>query len=151
MEFTVNKESLKNLEIAMHSADLPKGMSYQLPPNTFAELKGEFINFIDNKKLVTRFFIDKRFSNPQGTVQGGIIAACFDDTFGPLSVGTSGKPILTTNMNVQYIRPVPLEQDIYIVTEIVSISRSNIYLRADAFNSNGKLLAQASTNQLILK
>jgi len=151
MEFTINKENLKPLNTAMHSVNLPEGMSYQLPPNTFAKLNGEFINFIDDKKLVTRFHIEKEFSNPQGTVQGGIIAACFDDTFGPLGVAKSGKPILTTNMNVQYIRPVPLEQDIFIITEIVSISRSNIFLRADIFNSTGKLLAQASTNQLILK
>ncbi|MFA9389777.1 MAG: PaaI family thioesterase [Prolixibacteraceae bacterium] len=149
--FEKNKESLLEMEKALHTVEVPDGMPYQLPPNSFAMLKGEFLNYQNRKRLVTKFWIDKNFSNPQGTVQGGIIAACFDDTFGPLGILTSRKAVLSIDMNLQYIRPMPLEQSIYIVTTIISLSKSTVYMQAEAFNEKGKLLAQAASNQLILR
>ena len=150
MNFEKNPEQLELLEKTFHSVEVPKGMNYQLPPNSFAMLKGEFMDYQVRKELVTRFWIDKAFSNPQGTVQGGIIAACFDDTFGPLGVVTSKKPILTVDIHIQYIRPIPLEETFYIITKVVSVSKSTIYMQAEAFNQKGKLLAQASSNQIII-
>lgn len=149
--FEKNEAQLLELDKALHAVEVPEGMAYQLPPNSFAMLKGEFLNYENRKKLITKFWIDKAYSNPQGTVQGGIIAACFDDTFGPLGVVSSRNPILTIDMNVQYVRPVPLEETFYIVTKIVSISKSTVFMQSEAFNQKGKLLAQASSNQLILK
>ncbi|MDA3930152.1 MAG: PaaI family thioesterase [Prolixibacteraceae bacterium] len=146
-----NETNLELLEKAFHSVKVPEGMQYQLPPNTFRMLKGEFLDYKVRKELSTKFYISKNFSNPQGTVQGGIIAACFDDTFGPLGVVNSRKPILTIDMNIQYIRSIPLEEEFYILTEVISASRSTLFLEAKAYNTRGKLLAKASSNQLILQ
>lgn len=145
------KKHLEQLQYDLSSLQLPEGMSYQLPPNSFAELNGEFLDYQRRKQLVTRFCIDNKFSNPQGTVQGGIITACFDDTFGPLGVVTAKRPILTIDLNTQYIRPIPLEENFYIVTTIISVGKSTIYCEAEAFNKKQKLLARASTNQLIIR
>jgi acyl-coenzyme A thioesterase PaaI-like protein len=149
--FEENQDNLILLHNDLQTIQLPEGMNYQLPPNSFTMLNGRFIDYVSRQQLTTRFWIDKKFSNPQGTVQGGILAGCFDDTFGPLGVSSCRKPILTMNMNIQYIRSVPLENDFYIITKVVSISRTTIFMSAEAFNIKGKLLAQASTNQLILR
>ena len=149
--FEKNENQLKDFERDLHTIKVPEGMQYQLPPNSLAMLKGEFLSYQKRQELVTQFWIDKAYSNPQGTVQGGMVAACFDDTFGPLGVVTSRSAVLTIDLNIQYIRPVPLEETFYIVTKVTSVSRSTIYLQAEAFNQKGKLLAQATTNQLILK
>lgn len=149
--FEKNEQQLSDLDQDLHAAKIPEGMPYQLPPNSFGMLKGEFLNYQKRKELVTRFWIDKAYSNPQGTVQGGMVAACFDDTFGPLGVATSHCAILTIDMKLQYIRPVPLEETFYIVTKVISVSRSTIYMQAEAFSQKGKLLAHASSNQLIVK
>ena len=149
--FEKNEAQLQELEKELHAIEVPNGMTYQLPPNSFGMLKGEFLAYKKRQELTTQFWIDKAYSNPQGTVQGGIVAACFDDTFGPLGVVTSRGAILTIDMQVQYIRPVPLEETFYIVTKVIFLSRSTIYMQAEAFNQKGKSLAQASSNQLILK
>lgn len=150
----IPKKDTDNLELldkALHSVQIPDGFAYQLPPNSFAELNGEFLNYTPKKELTTKFRIDKKFSNPQGTVQGGIICACFDDTFGPLGVVTAQRPILTIDLNTQYIRPVPLEEDFYIFTKIISVAKTTIYIEAEAHNQKGKLLAKATTNQMIIR
>ena len=149
--FEKNKEQLQELDRELHAVKIPEGMPYQLPPNTLGMLKGEFMAYRSKKELITQFWIDKAYSNPQGTVQGGIIAACFDDTFGPLGVVTSRNAVLTIDMRLQYIRPVPLEETFYIVTKVISVSRTTVYMQAEAFNKKGKLLAHASTNQIIVK
>ena len=151
MRFLKNTENLKKLDEAFRTIQLPDGMNYQLPPNSFKMLNGEFLDYQPKTELLTQFRIAREFSNPQGTVQGGIIAAAFDDTFGPIGVATSQKPILTIDMNLQFVRPVPLEEHFYIVTRIVSVSRTTLFIRADGYSHKGKLLAQASSNQIIIR
>lgn len=149
MNFNKNQANVDLLEKEMSEVQIPEGFTYQLPPNSFFVLKGEFLDYQKRSELTTRFWVDKSLSNPQGSVQGGIIAACFDDTFGPLGVLTCRKPILTVDMNIQYIRAVPLKEELFVVTKVVSQSRNMLFMRAEMFNQKGKLLAQASTNQLV--
>lgn len=150
MNFEKNEAQVKLLEEAYRAVQVPDGMEYQLPPNSSKTLRSEFLDYEPRKRLFTSFYIEKQFSNPQGTVQGGIIGACFDDTFGPLGVATARGPILTIDLHVQYIRPIPVEETFFIRTQVISVSRTNIYMQADAYNHKGKLLAQASSNQLIV-
>ena len=149
--FKENRSNLALLEKALHNISVPKGMSYQLPPNSFSKFNGVFIDYTSRSELITQFRVENDYSNPQGTVQGGILTACFDDTFGPLGVVTAQKPILTVDINIQFIRPVSLNEDFYIVTKVVSVSRSTLFMHANAFSQKGKLLAQASTNQIIIR
>jgi acyl-coenzyme A thioesterase PaaI-like protein len=149
--YSINIENVAKLNEALQAVKLPEGMPYQLPPPSFATLGGEFINYEPARKLITGFRVPRHFSNPQGTVQGGIIAACFDDTFGPLGVATCKKPIVSIDMNVQYLRPVPLDEPFYIETEVTGHSRTTLFLSAKAFNLKNKLMAQATTNQLIVR
>jgi acyl-coenzyme A thioesterase PaaI-like protein len=59
---------------------------YQFPPPVFTTMQGEFIALdLDHQSLTTRFPVDERYLNPYGLLQGGIIAAAVDNTFGPLS------------------------------------------------------------------
>ena len=149
--FELNKEHLLLLKQAMHNIEIPEGFQYNLPAPSFEQLGGVFLNYIDRQELFTKFNIKPKLSNPQGTVQGGIIAACFDDTFGPLGIVAARHPVMSIDINIQYVRAVPLEKDIFIHTKVISRSPSTLFLRADAFNARGKLMAQASTNLFIVK
>ena len=149
--FEINQERLNDLQNAMKLVELHKDYQYQLPPLSFQELNGCFLNYIDRKELFTKFKINKKYSNPQGTSQGGIIAACFDDTFGPLAMVTSRRPVMSIDMNIQYIRAVPLESELFIHTRVISRSPTTLFLRADAYNVRQKLLAQASSNLFVVK
>ncbi|MBN2807228.1 MAG: PaaI family thioesterase [Prolixibacteraceae bacterium] len=151
MNFEKHVENVKLLEEAYREVQVPEGMNYQLPPNSSKTLRSEFLDYQARKQLLTSFFIDRMFANPQGTVQGGIIGACFDDTFGPLGVATARGPILSIDLHIQFIRPIPVEQTFYILTRVISVSKTTIYMQADAYNQKGKLLAQSSSNQLIVR
>ncbi len=149
--FEKNIEALEQLQIEVDDLKFPPEMNYQMPSPSFAELHGEFLDYKRGKELVVSFFTDRKYSNPQGTFQGGMISACFDDTFGPLAVFASKKPVVTIDMNIQYVRPVVLEDTFYIRAYVVSNNKTLMFLRAEAFNKKNKLLAQASTNILIYK
>lgn len=148
--FERNQDHLNILAEDSKVIKIPAGFAYQLPPNSFGMLHGEFWDYSKRQRLLTKFHIAKCFSNPQGTVQGGILTACFDDTFGPLGISAARKPIVTIDINVQFIRPVPLEKDFFIETKVISMGRTTIYMEASAYNEKGKLLAKSTTNQLIL-
>ena len=145
----INHKNVELLISKLKSITIPEGMDYQLPPMSSLTLNCIHIDYIDRMELINHYLIERAFANPQGTVQGGIIAACFDDTFGPLGVVTARNPILTIDMNIQYIRPVLLDEKFYIKANVVSVSKSTIFMQAEATNIKGKLLAKASTNQII--
>jgi len=46
------------------------GMKMEVPPNSFKEMNGEFIEVDGNRKLKIRFPYDARFTNPIGIFQG---------------------------------------------------------------------------------
>ncbi len=149
--FEKHIDNLDILRSDMNKVTIPDGFTYQLPPATFAELGGEFLNYTKGKELFVSFFTHKKYSNPQGTFQGGMIAACFDDAFGPLGIVASKNPVVSIDMNIQYVRAVKLSSTIYIKATVVSMSRTLLFLRADMYNEKMKLLAQASSNLNILR
>ena len=55
-------------------------------PNIYKELKGEFVEFIEEEeKLICRFPIQDKYFNPMDTTLGGIIDSWMDVVMGPLS------------------------------------------------------------------
>ncbi len=147
----INITNIELLNSRLRSITLPEGLGYQLPPKSSGTLNCVHIDYTDRLELINQYFIDDAFANPQGTVQGGIITACFDDTFGPLGVVTARNPILTIDMNVQFIRPIALNEKFYIKANVVSVSKSTIFMQAEATSTQGKLLAKASTYQIIIR
>jgi uncharacterized protein (TIGR00369 family) len=147
----INHRNVELLNSRLSSLTIPEGMGYQLPPNSSGTFNCVHIDYADRLELINQYVIDNAFANPQGTVQGGVIAACFDDTFGPLGVATARKPIVTIDLNVQYIRPITLNENFYIKANVVSVAKSTIFMQAEAIGAKGKILAKASTNQLIIR
>lgn len=147
----INHKNVELLISKLKSITIPEGMGYQLPPNSSGTFNCVHIDYADRLELINQYVIDNAFANPQGTVQGGVIAACFDDTFGPLGVATARNPIVTIDLNVQYIRPIALDEKFYIKANVISVSKSTIFMQAEATSTKGKVLAKASTNQLIIR
>ena len=54
------------------------------------------------------FHPDERMLNPQGSIQGGFVAAMLDDTMGPALVSMSAGTLMprSIDLNVSFIRPV---------------------------------------------
>lgn len=93
------------------------------------------------------FHPDERMLNPQGSVQGGFVAAMLDDTMGPALVSMSGGKIMprSIDLNVSFIRPVKPGRVIG-RGRVVKAGRSVVFLEGELFDEAGDLLARATSS-----
>lgn len=122
-----------------------------LPPPTLTELGLEYLEMEIGKKLVAKVPFQKRFTNPVGLYQGGMLAACIDEVFGPLSYATAAGPCMTLSMNVSYLGAFKEEMG-HCVIEATVLKKTNnfIFMRADVKTPNGELMAHAETHVKVL-
>ncbi len=61
----------------------------------------------DEGTIEVAFTATEQFVNPNGSIQGGLLAAMLDDTLGPALVATlePGQFAPTTDLHVQFLRP----------------------------------------------
>lgn len=143
-------EIMKTMKTLSENAS-KNGISVQIPPNSFLDMNGEFLEYQKNKSLTVQFPVKENQTNPLGMMQGGYIAAAFDNTFGPLSYLVAKKPMVTIDLSCQYIRGVEKGQNITVEARIVARGFSTLHMTGEMYSENRKLLATSSTNLLILK
>lgn len=93
------------------------------------------------------FHPDRRMLNPQGTVQGGFVAAMLDDTMGPALVSMTGGTLMPSSidLNVSFIRPVRPGRVIG-RGRVVKAGRAIVFLEGELFDEAGTLLARATSS-----
>lgn len=125
--------------------------SLTLPPPTLSELGLEYLELEPGKKMVAKVPFQKRFTNPVGLYQGGMLAACIDEVFGPLSYMTAEKACMTLSMNMTYLGAFKEEMGFCLIEAVVLKKTKNfIFMRADVKSPGGDLLAHAETHVKIL-
>ncbi|MDM5271391.1 PaaI family thioesterase [Sulfurovum sp. zt1-1] len=115
----------------------------ELPPKVFIEMKGEFIEFIENKSLTIRFHNQEKYMNPFHFMQGGMITAAIDNTVSPFGYSLA-KPHLTKEIITQYKRPIR-KSDKYITVKasLHEMQEDTMILKAGVRNEENKLAAKA--------
>ncbi|TGK36035.1 PaaI family thioesterase [Leptospira gomenensis] len=127
------------------------GLSLEVPPKSFKEMKAQFIE-IDSKRVVVRFPYDERFANPMGIFQGGMLCTALDNTFGPLSYLAAKKPCVTTDLSTQFFRTFfPKDEFINIEAKVISKSPAMMTMQAEVRNPKNKLIAISTSSVLILQ
>jgi uncharacterized protein (TIGR00369 family) len=124
---------------------------YMIPPPVFTTMKGEFVTFdLEDGVLKTKFPVQEQFLNPFRSLQGGIVAAAVDNTFGPLSMLVA-PPSVTRRIEMKYSSPVTPDLE-YITVEAKFVKRDHRMLtfHADVRDPSGKLLAKAKALHWIL-
>jgi len=97
------------------------------------------------------FTADERFANPQGMVQGGIIAAMLDDTHGPaLFAQLDGAMFpVTVDCAISFIRSARSGQ----FTgrgRVVSCGKTIAFTEAELFDESGEMIARGTfTSRLV--
>lgn len=136
---------------AVH-AQSPPGVTLEIPPKVFRDMHGELIDYVRNVSLRASFPAFERYAGPTGMVQGGIISAMFDNSFGPFSYLVAKKPCATITLDVHFMRPAPVDGerltvDVYLRTK----SRTVLFMDGEMTNQRGKTVARATTTLAILR
>ena len=121
-----------------------RASQYALPPPVFVAMDGEFLELdMDAGFLTAEFPVRQRYMNPYGTMQGGMVAAAFDNTLGPLSMLVA-PPNVTRRLEVTYSRPVTLGVGYIVVkARLVERKERRLFLKADLSGREGPRLARA--------
>jgi uncharacterized protein (TIGR00369 family) len=124
---------------------------FLIPPPVFREMDGEFLDFDPEAGILkTRFPVKERYLNPYGSMQGGMVAAAVDNTFGPLGMLVA-QPNVTRRLEMKYSRPITMDQDFFTV-EARFVDRQGrwLTLEAEVRDQAGQLLARAKAKHWIL-
>jgi uncharacterized protein (TIGR00369 family) len=121
----------------------------KVPPPCFLASGARIIAHEPNRSLTIAFPVSEEQTNPVGSLQGGILASFFDNTFGPLSFETMRKPCVSIDMTVNFVRPVRPGETVVIRAEFKAKGRKLLQLYGEAHNEKNKLIATATTNLMV--
>ncbi|BCS96866.1 hypothetical protein DSLASN_24980 [Desulfoluna limicola] len=113
---------------------------------------GEVLSFDDVRETIeVRFPVMARYRNPMGAMQGGMIVAAMDNTYGPLTV-LLGTTSVTTHMNTTFVKPVyPDEPHIVISATVTARSRRQIHMTAEVRDSKDRLVVTGTASFLVME
>ncbi|NLB51566.1 MAG: PaaI family thioesterase [Syntrophomonadaceae bacterium] len=108
--------------------------------------------YIPGKSLVDDYPVAEKFLNLAGSMQGGFIVAAFDNTFGQLCYLITEKvPIATIDINTTFHRPILKNDTLKITARVQAKGKTTLHLVGEAVNKEGKLIASAATNYMVLR
>ena len=127
-------------------------MQPRVPPPTYEYLNAETLEESPGR-VRCRFRPTEAMTNPWGAVQGGILAAFFDDTMGPAVFSiANGRGFTTVSLNVTYLRAAKPGEAVVCEATVVKHGRTQAYAEATLTReSDGELLARASSVNLFLE
>src|SRR5450432_1934489 len=99
---------------------------------------------LDEKRstFVCRFRLDKRYTGPPGHAHGGVIATILDEAMGKVNK-LRNVLALTKSMNVEYKRPVPLNQKLTVTGHEQQVNGREHTNIAEITNEKGDVLARS--------
>ena len=122
----------------------------QLPPPVFKTFGAEVVGYDEGRSLTVRFPVERRWQNPMGMMQGGVLAALVDNVLGPLSYLVA-PPSVTTELNVTFVRPVTSDMKwVEVCGEVVEVMRTRLVLKAEVTDPDGRRLALAQAACLVV-
>ncbi|HEX3471580.1 MAG TPA: PaaI family thioesterase [Silvibacterium sp.] len=99
--------------------------------------------FVDaEQQIVCRVRVPRRFAGPPGHVHGGIIAALLDEAMSKAN-RQFGIVAMTRQMEVEYLKPVPLMMSLKLTAHHVSANGRKHRCEAQISDQEGTVLAQA--------
>ena len=143
--------SLKILEEETRRLFAGPFVGTEFPPHCFVSMQAEFLAYESRRSLTIRLPVREESLNPMRGMQGGFLAAAFDNALGPLSYLAAGRPCTTLYLDVQFIRAVGYPDDLTITARVISRGRETVLMSAEAVNGRGKLVATAMSASLIVR
>jgi uncharacterized protein (TIGR00369 family) len=102
----------------------------------------KFVYDEESQQFVCRFRLGKRYTGPPGHCHGGIIATILDDAMGKVNK-LRDVVALTSQITVDYIRPVPLNQPLRVESREVRVEGRQHTNMAEILNETNEVLARS--------
>ncbi|WP_053955696.1 PaaI family thioesterase [Inediibacterium massiliense] len=120
--------------------------------NCVQVMKPKFIEYIEDESLTCAYPILHEYLNPRNTMQGGFMAAAFDNTLGVLVHLSTGKVEFTSlDLSVHYHRPIFEKDELTVIAKIQHKGRRIVQVLGEGYNKEKKLIATASSKIMILE
>jgi uncharacterized protein (TIGR00369 family) len=102
----------------------------------------KFVYDEQRSAFVCRFRLPKRYTGPPGHCHGGIIATILDDAMGKVNK-LRNVVALTSQLTVDYLRPVPLSTALRVEGRELSVEGRRHTNTAEISNEQGEVLARS--------
>ncbi|HCR72110.1 MAG TPA: hypothetical protein DIW23_11750 [Anaerolineae bacterium] len=99
--------------------------------------------FIENGILSAEFTLSESQQGPPGYVHGGASAAILDEAMG-LVVWAAGYKVAAVNLQVDYHKPLPLNQKIFVEAKVDQAEERKISSHAEITNADSTIFVSAS-------
>lgn len=87
------------------------------------------------------FRLGAEYSGGAGFLHGGIIALLLDEAMGKVN-RFRGLRAVTAELNIEYLRPVPVEQEIVVEAREIEKNGRSLFHAGEIRNANGDVLAR---------
>jgi uncharacterized protein (TIGR00369 family) len=121
---------------------LQKNYCFACGKNNSEGMRLKFAYDEEQNRFVCRFRLGKRFTGPPGHCHGGIIATILDEAMGKVNK-LRHVIALTSEITVNYIRPVPLNKSLRVEAREVSVKGRKHVNMAEILNQKGEVLARS--------
>ena len=100
----------------------------------------------ENRTLELAFVTKPWMSNPMGMVHGGVVAILLDNGMGVACHSLYKRPNPTITMNINYLRPVPLNATVMVRARVTSFGRTVSHTSAELYLADqpDRILATAT-------
>jgi uncharacterized protein (TIGR00369 family) len=109
----------------------------------------KFVFDDETKRFVSRFRLSKRYTGPPGHCHGGIIATILDDAMGKVNK-LRDVVALTSQITVNYLRPVPLHQPLRVESFEIKVEGRRHINMAEIFNEKNEVLARSQGTFIVI-
>src|SRR6266571_4946121 len=96
----------------------------------------------ERKHFACKFRLGKRYTGPPGHCHGGIIATILDEAMGKVNK-LRQVVALTSEITVNYLKPVPLKQPLRVESREVKVKGRKHINMAEILNEKGEVLARS--------
>lgn len=95
-----------------------------------------------SKRFISRFRLGRRYTGPPGHAHGGVIATILDEAMGKVNK-LHQVVALTSEITVQYLKPVPLNRSLRVEARGVSVRGRRHINAAEILNQRDEVLASS--------
>jgi uncharacterized protein (TIGR00369 family) len=143
-------EQVLRYTIELFRSFTPPGVELELPPPSAKAFDLEFEEYVPAQSLTATVAVSKQYANAVGLLQGGFLAAMFDNLIGPLSYLTARGATTTLELTTHFLRPVVPGERLRLTAVVRKAGRTAIYIAAEAHNGDSKLVATAMSTVQVL-